>query len=172
MECTKLAKRESFDKDEVKHILDYVGTKSQKYLILIKFMLRGMKLQDILKLRVIDVKDKDELFIEEIKTKKIIQIRNLKEIQEYIENKNGYEYLFPSIKDERTPIKRAVVIKTLKKYSRDIRIDEQFCITPERLHATFIYAMWESSRDITFISKLLATSDLNIINSYIGIIKL
>lgn len=63
MECTKLVKREPFDKDEVKHILDYVGTKSQKYLILIKFMLRGMKLQDILKLRVIDVKDKEELFI-------------------------------------------------------------------------------------------------------------
>jgi hypothetical protein len=157
---------------EVRYILDFASEKSLKYLILIKLMLRGAKIEDLIGLSIIDVRDKEWLQIKSNRSKEINIIKNIKEIDEYIKGKSNYEFLFPSIKSKYSPMKKQSVIATLEEYSKQIKIcssKEDFIMTPRRLYATYIYKIYKDTKDIFLISKIMKTSNLNIIKSYLGI---
>lgn len=131
----------------------------------------GLRISDILKLKVSDVKGKDHFQLKEQKTSKTNKIKIhpqlKKELASYIKNKSDAEYLFKSQKGENSPIQRMQAWRILNKAARSVGIKDE--IGTHSLRKTFGYHMYNMCKDITKVQKFLNHSSPHITLSYIGI---
>lgn len=143
------------------------------YLLFVLGINSGLRISDLLLLKIDDVKEKNRITIKEKKTGKTkdfpLSDTCKKAIQDYLENvqSNG-KWLFKSKKGDR-PITRIQAYRIINAAARAIGIKDH--IGTHTLRKTFGYWTYKSGVDIIKIQKLLNHSASSITLAYIGITK-
>jgi integrase len=129
----------------------------------------GLRISDILPLKVMDVKGKSHIIITERKTKAYKRFRinqALAEvINEYTAGMQPEEYLFPSQKTHE-PIKRVQAYKILNKAAAQAGLSE---IGTHTLRKTFGYHFYQQTKDVALLQELFNHSAPSVTLRYIGI---
>lgn len=130
----------------------------------------GLRISDILKLKVSDVKCKTHITITEQKTNKskrfLINSQLKKHIDKYIKGMNDDDYLFPSRKGENSPISRIQAYRILNEVAAMLGIEE---IGTHTLRKTFGYWHYKQYKDVAILQDIFNHSAPSITLKYIGI---
>ena len=130
----------------------------------------GLRISDILNLKVKDVKDKTHIVITERKTSKITRIlinSNLRnDINSYIHNMNEEEYLFKSQKNINAPITRVQAYRILNNAAKILNLDN---VGTHTLRKTFGYWHYNMYKDVAILQEIFNHSSPSITLRYIGI---
>ena len=130
----------------------------------------GLRISDILNLKVKDVKDKTHIVITERKTSKITRIlinSNLRnDINSYIHNMNEEEYLFKSQKNINAPITRVQAYRILNNAAKILNLDD---VGTHTLRKTFGYWHYNMYKDVAILQEIFNHSSPSITLRYIGI---
>ena len=155
----------------VNDILDYLKEKNKRDYLLFAFgIYSGLRISDILKLRVRDVRNKQYIYMREKKTgkeKRFIICKELKNIfQDYIKDKKDYEHLFESRKGLNKPITRQRAYVILRDVGELFGLE---AVGTHTLRKTFGYFMYKQTKDILVVKEVLGHSDVAITRRYIGL---
>ncbi len=151
----------------VKRVLRESGTRN--LLLFVLGINTGLRVSDLLNLRVRDVKDKESVQIREKKTHKTKKIPIPKEIRvfisEYVERKPLSRYLFKSKKYNK-PISRVQAYRIIKDACGVLGIDHT---GTHSLRKTFGYHFYKQTKDIAMLQQILNHSSQDITLRYIGV---
>lgn len=141
------------------------------YLLFLVGINTGLRISDILKLKVGDVKNKVHIYINEEKTNKekkvIINSKLREEFKNYItEDMEEKEYLFKSREGNNKPISRVQAYRILKKVADEIGLEK--CGT-HTLRKTFGYHHYQRNKDVALLQDLFNHSSPSTTLRYIGI---
>ena len=129
----------------------------------------GLRISDILPLKVKDVKNKSFIYVTERKTeklRKVILLPELRvEIEKYIKGMKPEDYLFKSVRT-RKPITRIQAYRILKEAAQKVGIEE---IGTHTLRKTFGYHFYQRTKDIALLQEIFGHSAPSITMRYIGI---
>lgn len=163
------------DKSLVLDIADYLLENNERDYVLFMFgVYSGLRISDILPLKVRDVKNADYIYLREQKTKKEKRFPindDLKSIiKKYIRGKRDYEYLFPNnrkdFKDMK-PISRQRVWTILNEAAEVMGYNDKIgCHT---LRKTFGYWIYQDTHDLVALQEIFNHSDISTTKRYIGI---
>ncbi len=158
------------DKEVIKDIIDYLRLKSDRDALLFMFgIYSGLRVSDIIKLRVRDVKGKDRMTVKETKTgkEKILKINSMlrKEIAVYIIGKKDYEVLFKSPRGINKPISRQQAYNIINNAGKHFGLER---IGTHTMRKTFGFHIYQKTKDITLVQKLLNHSSPEFTLAYIG----
>ena len=158
------------NKSDITKLENYLRIKNQRnYLIFIFGINTGLRISDILKLNVEDVKDKKYLEIVEKKAKKYkrfpLNDKLITNINEYIKNKNTASPLFVGIKGHR--LNRSQVYRFLNEACKKCNVEIH--IGTHTMRKTFGYHHYKKFNNIAILQKILNHSTPNITLTYIGI---
>jgi len=130
----------------------------------------GLRVSDLLNLKVKDIKKKKKITVKEGKTEKIrtIHLSNIyDELNTYIKTLDGTEWLFPSRKGDNKPITRIQAYRQLNKAAR--MVDMEDGIGTHTMRKTFGYWYYKQTKDIATLQTILNHSHPEITLRYIGI---
>ena len=154
--------------DIVKRILKKNG--SRNYLLFLMGINSGLRISDILKLRVKDVKDKEYIELIEQKTNKYKRFpiaNSFKyELEEYILEKMPNEYLFASQKGGK-PISRIQAYRIICNACVKAGINAR--IGTHTLRKTFGYHFYQENKDVVLLQQIFNHSAPSVTLKYIGI---
>ena len=140
------------------------------YMLFVLGINTGLRISDLLKLKVKDVKDKTHIILTEQKTGKIkrfmINGQLKQDIDKYINNMGDNEYLFQSQKGYNNPISRVQAYRILNKAAENIGLEE---IGTHTLRKTFGYWHYKQYKDIALLQELFNHSAPSVTLRYIGI---
>jgi integrase len=130
----------------------------------------GLRVSDILKLKVKDVKDTDHINLIEMKTgkqKKIWIAPNLKkELKGYIENMNDTDYLLLSREGYNKAIARNTAYLILRNTAKECGLSE---IGTHTMRKTFGYWFYKQYNDLATLMDIFNHSEQRITLIYIGV---
>lgn len=159
------------DKEKIKDIAAYLRSKSESYYIL--FMLgihTGLRVSDLLKLRVRDVKGRNDICMTAQKTGKEIWLpihRKLQiDISEFTKSRQGFEYLFKSREGLNSPIVPKTAWLNIKQAGKFFSIEH---LGTHSMRKTFGYHFYKDTKDIAKLMSIFGHSDPNVTLEYIGI---
>lgn len=155
----------------VMDIADYLKGRNERDYVLFMFgIYTGLRISDILKFRVRDVKDKKAIYIREQKTGKEKRFpinAELKPIIErYIIGKRDFEFLFKNPNYLNKAITRQQAYNILSSAGGKFGISR---IGTHTLRKTFGYHMYQQTHDAVTIKEILNHSDISVTLRYIGI---
>ena len=155
--------------EEVKSILKENGTRD-----LLLFCLginTALRVSDLLKFRVGDVRGKTHIELKEQKTGKLkrfpLRGNLLALIEEYIKNKSDNDYLFPSRNGSNKPLTRVMAYIIINNACHKAGIQDR--IGMHTLRKTFSYHHYKTYKDVALLQSLLNHSSPSITLRYIGI---
>lgn len=160
------------DREKIEEIKIVLREKSYRNYFLFVFGINsGLRISDILPLKVSDVKDKDHLILTEKKTgkfKRFLLNPGLRiEIKKYTSGMQPNEYLFPSrIGHKNKPITRVMAYLILNNAARKVGINE---IGTHTLRKSFGYHFYQKYKDVALLQKIFNHSSPSITLRYIGI---
>lgn len=129
----------------------------------------GLRISDLLSLKVSDVKGKTHITLKEAKTGKMKRFRINYELQEHIEkytdNMQLHDYLFKSRRGNE-PIKRVQAYKVINSVAKSIGLDE---IGTHTLRKTFGYHFYKKTKDVALLQDIFNHSAPSVTLRYIGI---
>ncbi|ERI10181.1 site-specific integrase [Aneurinibacillus aneurinilyticus] len=157
--------------EKIQEIKNYLLRRSYRnYFLFIFGINSGLRISDILPLRVMDVKYTKHLIIQEKKTKNIrrtIITQTLKnEIERYSRKMADSEYLFPSQKGGK-PISRVHAWQIINHAARACGVEGP--IGTHTLRKTFGYHFYQQSKDVALLQYIFGHSSPSITMRYIGI---
>jgi integrase len=130
----------------------------------------GLRISDLLKLKVEDVKNKDSIRLKEQKTGKSKKIKLnhqvKKAIDEYITGMDLQEYLFQSRKGDNKPISRVQAYRVLKKAGNELGIEH---LGTHTLRKTFGYHHYKQNKDVALLQRIFNHNSPTTTLEYIGI---
>ncbi len=158
------------DKGTIQDIVEYLRGQSERNAMLFLFgIYSGLRISDILPLRVRDVRNKEGITVTEKKTGKgkRFPFNNAlkRELVKYIEDKKDYEYLFKSRKGSNRHISRQQAYNILRNVGN--RFDLEL-IGTHTMRKTFGYHLYQQTHDIVLVQKLLNHASPEITLAYIG----
>lgn len=158
------------DKEKIREFKQALIAKNERNYIL--FMIgtnAGLRVSDILPLRVRDVKG-EYLEVIEQKTGNVrdIPINDSlrRAIDRYIKGKKDNEYLIKSREGGNKPISRWMAYKILREAAEEVGLTR---IGTHSMRKTFGYNYYQRTKDIETLCKMLGHSDSQITKRYIGI---
>ena len=160
------------DKEKIYQIKNILKKQSYRnYFLFVLGINSGLRISDMLPLKVQDIKDKTHIIIKEKKTGKIKRFKINSslhgEITEYIYGMNDYDYLFPSKKSKgKEPIKRVQAYCILNSAARKIGLTE---IGTHTLRKTFGYHFYKETKDVALLQNIFNHSAPSVTLRYIGI---
>lgn len=159
------------DKEVVLDIADFLKEKNQRDYVMFLFgIYSGLRISDILKFRVRDIREKDYIIIREKKTgkeKKFPINKTLKRIlKEFITDKKDYEYLFRSPRGANKPITRQQAYNVLSHAGNHFGLESMGTHT---LRKTFGYHLYKQTNDAALVMDILNHSDIHYTLRYIGV---
>ncbi len=141
----------------------------RNYFLFVMGINTGLRISDILPLRVYDVRGKTHIVLKETKTrnrKRFLLPAELRGIiADYITGKHDEEYLFPSHKTD-LPIKRIQAYKILSSAANNIGIKD---FGTHSLRKTFGYWHYTVNKDVALLQDIFNHSSPDITLRYIGI---
>ncbi|KHO32075.1 integrase [Clostridium tetani] len=161
------------EEQKVRDIQEYLKrTNERNYILFITGVYTGLRISDILRLKVKDVKDKRFIYVKEKKTSKrnIIEINKLmeKEYKWYCADKELDEYLIKSREGINKPISRVQAYKIIKQVGKDFGVEN---LGTHTLRKSFGYHYYKQTKDVATLMKMFNHSDPSITLRYIGIIQ-
>ena len=161
--------RRKSDLIKVKKLL---SIQSQRNLLLFLLGINtGLRISDILNLKVQNVKNQDYIIIIEKKTKKYRKIKLskfLKQIiKKYIKFMKQEDYLFKSRKGKNNPISRIQAYRIIKSACKEIDLNQNF--GTHTLRKTFGYHFYKKTKDIVLLQNILNHSSQSVTLRYIGL---
>lgn len=128
----------------------------------------GLRISDLLLLRVMDIKGKREYILKEKKTgkrKRIMLHAVYDDVEEFVKFKKDEDFLFASRKGNG-PITRVQAYRILNSAARDVGLDE---IGTHTLRKTFGYHFYRKNQNVAMLQELFNHSSPAITLRYIGI---
>lgn len=162
------------DKKQIHQMESILRQQSERNYILFKLgIYSGLRISDILKLKVKDLRNQEHFILREKKTNKAkrlaINPTLQKELQTFLIGRPNDEYIFRSRQGGNTPITRVMAWKILNDAAKQIGIGE---IGNHSMRKTFAYHLYlQNNKDIALIQKLLNHSSPNVTLRYIGIMQ-
>jgi integrase len=158
------------DPEMIKKLMNYFKGESDRDLMLFVLGIStGLRISDIRKLKVGDLKDK-YIKLREKKTGKerLIPITPdlRREIKPYLEGKSDEEYILKSREGKNQPISRSMAYKILNKAARKHKLRD---IGTHTLRKTFGYHFYQQTKDIAMLRRILNHSSDQVTLRYIGI---
>lgn len=161
------------DEKKIKAMKNGLRARDLKYYILFVVGINtGLRVSDILSLKVSDVKGKDHVTITEQKTGKVkrflINKPLQKELSAYIKEYElqDSDYLIQSRKGDNKPITRVQAYRILNEEGRTIGLDE---IGTHTMRKTFGYHHYKKYHDVAILQDIFNHSAPSITLRYIGI---
>lgn len=140
------------------------------YMLFVLGINTGLRISDILKLKVSDVKELSYIKMHEQKTGKFKRIKIsgiADEIEKYITSMDDDTYLFKSQKGDNSPISRVQAYRILNKAAIRVGINGE--IGTHTLRKTFGYHMYMKTKDVALLQELFNHSSPSVTLRYIGI---
>lgn len=161
------------DKKKITAMKNQLKARGDKYYIMFIIGVNvGLRVSDILTLKVEDVYDKSHVVISEEKTGKtkrfLINSQLQKELKSYID-KNGLtanDYLIQSRKGVNKPISRVQAYRLLNECAEPLGLEE---IGTHTMRKTFGYWQYQQFHDVALLQELFNHSAPSITLRYIGI---
>ena len=155
--------------EEIKSVLKENGTRD---LLLFSMGINiGLRISDLLKLKIADVRNKSHVEIKEQKTGKVKRFPifgNLQSmIDDYTKNKPLSNYLFKSRNGINKPITRVMAYMIINNACKKCGIQDN--IGTHTLRKTFGYHHYQQFHDVAILQYLLNHSSPSITLRYIGI---
>lgn len=159
------------DAGKVVDIANYLKKDNQRnYIMYMIGINTGLRISDILKLKVKDVKNKQYITLREAKTRKqkIIQLnkRIKKELKVYCIGKEPNDYLIKSREGANAPLTRGMAYNILSEVASMFGLDN---IGTHTLRKTFGYHFYNQTKDVALLQKIFNHSAPSITLQYIGI---
>ncbi|CAM4053500.1 site-specific integrase [Paenibacillus alkaliterrae] len=130
----------------------------------------GLRISDILPLRVCEVKEATHLKVREKKTgntRRILMTDTLRnEIQKYCLTLGDSDYLFPSRNGDK-PISRVQAWNIINAAARDAGIQDS--IGTHSMRKTFGYHFYQKHKDLAILQQIFGHSSQSVTIRYIGI---
>ena len=130
----------------------------------------GLRISDILQLKVKDLKNKDYVRIWEQKTQKenkiLINSQLKRDLKKYLENRNDEEFIIKSREGKNSPLKRDMAYKILTGAAKELGLQE---IGTHTMRKTFGYHFYIKTKDIGLLMDMFNHSAEHITLRYIGI---
>lgn len=140
------------------------------YILFLTGINTGLRISDILRLTVIDVRDKTHISKREEKTGKIkrfkINLTLRAELDKYTKTMNDSDYLFVSRKGSNLPITRIQAYRILNEAAASVGLTE---IGTHTCRKTFGYHFYQKTKDVAMLQTLFNHSAPSITMIYIGI---
>jgi integrase len=160
--------RDIKDIENMKRVLKKSGQRD--YMLFLTGINTGLRISDILKLRVSDVKGKSHISIKEKKTgknKRLLLNAPFKvELDEYIADMKDDEPLFKSQKGDNKPIGVVRAWGLLKDAAEKCDLEE---IGTHTLRKTFGYHFYQQYKDVALLQDIFNHSSPSVTLRYIGI---
>ena len=158
------------DIEKIKEMKALLKKRSERDCFLFTFGINtGLRISDILKFKVSDLKGKKYLKINEVKTDKLKRFKIndylRKEIDHYILNLKDDDFLFPS-RIGKKAISRVMAYKILNETGKQLNIET---IGTHTMRKTFGYFFYKQTNDIALLQDLFNHSKPEITLRYIGI---
>lgn len=159
------------DKDKIEEIKTILFRQSYRNYFLFFFGINsGLRISDIIRLRVMDVKNRTHFIVKEKKTGNTRRIKintTLRaEIDKYIKGMADSDFLFPSRQGNKH-ITREMAYIIINKASRKAGINDN--IGTHTLRKTFGYHFYQETKDIAMLQQIFGHSAPSITLRYIGI---
>lgn len=159
------------DVTTIQDIADYLKEQSPKYYVM--FMIgiySGLRISDILKLKVRDVRGKDAIKIREKKTgkEKLFPINRelYPVIQDYCVNMKDYDYIVPSSRAVNKAVSREYAYRVIHAAGEQFGLDN---LGTHTMRKTFGYHFYLQTKDIVLLMRIFNHSDQSKTLRYIGI---
>jgi len=153
--------------EEIKDVLKHNSMRD--YFLFVMGINTGLRISDLLELKVKDVKNKSHIVIKEKKTdnqKRFLINNSLRQaIDEYTRIMNDDDYLFPSQKTGKA-IQRVQAYKILNKAAEKVGLNE---IGTHTLRKTFGYHYYKRTKDVAMLQEIFGHSAPSVTKRYIGI---
>jgi integrase len=161
------------DIEVVRDISNYLQIRSDRnYVMFLIGIYTGLRISDIRKLRVRDLKGKTHLEIISQKTDKKMRIAindKLKKVLDiYLIGKDDYEYILKSRQGDNRPITNNQAYVILSDAAHALGLDN---IGTHSMRKTFGYHLYQKTKDIVLVKELLSHSDIEITKRYIGLVQ-
>ncbi len=143
---------------------------SRNYMLFLVGINTGLRISDILTLKVKDVKNQTHITLREKKTSKIKRLKIAgisQDLEEYIEDMQEEDYLFASQKGHNQPITRVQAYRILNKAAANIGLREE--IGTHTLRKTYGYHFYQKTKDVALLQELFNHSSPSVTLRYIGI---
>ncbi|HBI7033948.1 site-specific integrase [Clostridium perfringens] len=159
------------DSNKVHEIANYLRRYSERnYIMFILGINSGLRISDILSLRVRDVKGKEYFYVREKKTKKQRRIPMTpvlkRELKEYCKNKELDDFIIKSQQGYNQPISRVRAYTILRDAGETLGL---YNLGTHTLRKTFGYHFYMQYKDIVTLQKIFNHSDPSITLHYIGV---
>ncbi|ANC09209.1 MULTISPECIES: site-specific integrase [Bacillus] len=156
--------------EQIQEIKEYLKEKNERnYILFVMGINTGLRISDILKLRVGDLKG-SHISMREMKTgkQKRIQITAAlrRELKWYSEDMEENEYLIKSRQGKNRPIGRSMAYKILSTIAAEFGLDE---IGTHTLRKTFGYHMYMQTKNIALLMEIFNHSSERVTLRYIGV---
>lgn len=159
------------DKNKIEQMkIELLKSGYRNYMIFVIGINTGLRISDILKLTVSDVKDKTHIMIKEQKTSKekrfLINSFLRQEIDKYINGMNDKDYIFKSTRGENAPITRIQAYRILNEAAQKCGLNE---VGTHTLRKTFGYWHYKQYKDVAILQDIFNHSAPSVTLRYIGI---
>ncbi len=158
--------------DKIKELKKYFrGRSDRDYLLFLTGINTGLRISDILQLRVRDVQG-TYLAIKEQKTGKrkyiFIKPELRKVFRKYCKDKDNQEYLFKSRSGNNKPIGRSMAYKIMRQAADHCGLEH---IGTHTLRKTFGYHLYRQTKDVGMLMELFGHANQGITMRYLGILQ-
>lgn len=162
------------DKETVREIIKYLKKQNERNAIMFGLgVFCGLRISDILNLKVRDVRKKWNLKIIQQKTGNRIEIilnRELKKmIDSYTENMNETDYLIRSREGKNRPISRTQAYRIMRDIQQEFNLENVGCHSTRKTFAYWLYM--DNKKDIGLVQKALGHQSSATTLAYIGMDK-
>ena len=159
------------DPDKIQEIKDILKKHNERnYILFVLGINIGLRVSDLVRIKVGDVKNKEHLIITEKKTGKskriLITPQLKKDLKDYIKYKPDDEYIIKSRQGLNKPLSRFMVYRILKDTAKKCCLDE---IGTHTLRKTFGYHFYREHKNVALLMELFNHSSERITLRYIGI---
>jgi integrase len=158
------------DPEKIEVVKHYFKGKSERnYMLFIIGLNTGLRISDILNLKIGDLRD-HHIRLRETKTHKQKMIRITpslgRELKRYLEGRENHEYIFQSRNGQNKPIGRSMAYKILREAADAYNLVD---IGTHTLRKTFGYHFYLQTKDVAMLQELFNHSSPHITLRYIGI---
>ncbi|MCV9886253.1 site-specific integrase [Metabacillus halosaccharovorans] len=158
------------DKELIKDIKDYLKEQSERnYILFLLGINTGLRIKDLLSLRVRDVEGWS-IYIREAKTGKTNEVfmppKVKKAVRQYVKDKDKNEFLFKSRQGKNKPITVSMAYYILRDVAEEFDLERIGC---HSLRKTYGYHHYHINNNVVGLMKMLNHSDPEITLRYIGV---
>ncbi|ARK25990.1 site-specific integrase [Sporosarcina sp. P37] len=162
------------DIEKVREVRSILKQKSDRNELLFCFgIYTGLRISDILRLKIKDVRGKSALMVREQKTIKTNRAKRIpvmpelqKMIERYVAHMPDDEYLFKSRQGRNSPITRVQAYNILRDAAQQAELKE---IGTHTMRKTFGYHIYQATKNVALLQDIFGHSSEYITLKYIGV---